>query len=180
MADSNRVINKMHVANRFRLMFGQPQIPDKSASFDGVHRQPMDRVAGVMFSKGIKAPEPKMGTMTHWEVCPPIHTQRMVREIHRSSGEDLTGRRCGRMVVAGFSSEIPARWIMRCDCGDYEPRTAKAIKNPNNVEEGCAKCRQLAQSKRNHEFHTTGRNTPDPSRMNAGVLAHADEKLTDQ
>ena len=47
-------------------------------------------------------------------------------------------------------------WV-RCDCGGYEPRTAKSIKNPNNTAERCSKCRQVEQAKRCHHYHTTGK-----------------------
>lgn len=71
------------------------------------------------------------------------------------------------MVCVGFAREIEARWIMRCDCGDFEPRKAKAIKNPANSNDRCAKCRQLVEAKRAHEFHTTGRNVAERFPMNS-------------
>ena len=129
-----------------------------SSPFDGVQRDPINRQASMMLSKGVKAPRARMGTMTHWEVCPPLHRKQAMRDMFRTSGDDLTGRRRGRMVAVGLSKAIKARWVMRCDCGNYEPRTAKSIKNPNNTAESCSKCRQVEQAKRCHHYHATGRN----------------------
>lgn len=64
------------------------------------------------------------------------------------------------MVVVGLAKDIAARWIVRCDCGDYEPRTAKAIKNPANGADCCVKCRQVIVAANCHHFHTTGRDLP--------------------
>jgi hypothetical protein len=133
-----------------------------SATFDGVVRDPIDFAAASMFFKGVKPPQARTGCMWHWEICPPIHTKRMTRELYRRLGEDLTGRRQGRMTVVGASKDLPARWIMRCDCGDYEPRSSKAVKNPNNSQDCCAKCRQIGQAIRHHQYHTTGKNPPTP------------------
>lgn len=46
---------------------------------------------------------------------------------------DLTGVRSGRMVCVGLAPEKrggnKAAWIVRCDCGMYESRTAKALRS---------------------------------------------------
>lgn len=55
---------------------------------------------------------------------------------------DLTGVRFGRFVVIGLSKDINNRWIVRCDCGNYEFRTAKSIRNPNNSLDRCVICRK--------------------------------------
>jgi hypothetical protein len=128
-----------------------------SSAFDKVHRDPVNKIAAMMFSRGVKAPSANMGDMTHWETCPPLHTKSKVSEICKASGKDLTGMRLGRMTVVGLSSEISARWIMRCDCGDYEPRKAKSIKNPNNSNDCCVICRKIDYAKRKHYYHMTGK-----------------------
>lgn len=128
-----------------------------SASFDGLVRDPVNRVAAAMLSKGVKAPTVNFGSMTHWETCPALYPKEEISIVCRGSGVDLTGRRQGRMVVVGLSRDIAARWVMRCDCGDYEPRTAKSIKNPNNSNDCCTVCRKIEEAKRRHHYHTTGK-----------------------
>lgn len=131
-----------------------------------MRREPIDRAAAMMFAAGVKTPAVRMGTMNHWEACPPLADLKR-RNVH----ENLTGKRQGRMAVIGLARDIEARWIVRCDCGDYEPRKAKAIKNPANSNDCCAKCRQMVESKRAHEFRATGRNRAERYPTNATVEA---------
>lgn len=58
-----------------------------------------------------------------------------------STGADLTGLKFGRFKVIGYSAEKSGRWVVRCQCGNYEFRTSKAIKNPNNDRDMCVECR---------------------------------------
>lgn len=128
------------------------------SAFDGVMRDPIDRTAAMMFSKGVAPPDVKI-TCDHWETCPPMKARALVK--YQMTDEDLTGRRQGRFVVMGMARDRKARWVVRCDCGCFEIRTAKALRNPNNADDKCVKCRKLDQAKRHHEFVTTGRNRDD-------------------
>lgn len=71
--------------------------------------------------------------------------------------DDLTGRRVGRLTVVGPSSKRPARWVVRCDCGVFSIRKARAIRNPENTSDCCGTCGYLAALRRNHCFALTGR-----------------------
>jgi hypothetical protein len=53
---------------------------------------------------------------------------------------DLSGRRFGKFRVIGLSDK-PGRWVVQCQCGKYELRSAKAIKNPSNNQDACLHCR---------------------------------------
>lgn len=57
-----------------------------------------------------------------------------------SGNDDLTGRRFGRMRVVGYSAEKGGRWVVRCSCGVYTLRTARAVRNEANAD-ACQRCR---------------------------------------
>ena len=69
----------------------------------------------------------------------------------------LVGVRFGRFVVVGLHAEIRGAWVVRCDCGDYETRRSRAIRNPNNFGDRCTLCRNAAYQKKDYEFRTHGR-----------------------
>lgn len=68
---------------------------------------------------------------------------------------DMTGNRFGLFLVVGavpgqVVTGFKTRWVVRCQCGAYEIRTTRAIKNPENAEiDRCAVCRNLVWI-RNH------------------------------
>ncbi len=137
------------------------------SAFDGVHRAPVARTAAMVFSKGVAAPDVKI-TCEHWEVCPPLKPKKLTS--FQLTSDDLTNCRRGRFVVMGMARDHKARWVVRCDCGDFELRTAKALRNPRNSDDKCVKCCKIDQAKRHHEFVTTGRNRGDLE-QNAKAMA---------
>lgn len=62
--------------------------------------------------------------------------------------DNLEGRRIGRLTVIGYHGYksnskgeiIHHRWVVRCDCGTWTVRKARAIKNPKSAEDCCDKC----------------------------------------
>lgn len=80
-----------------------------------------------------------------------------LRSLETKGGLDLRGQRFGKLVVIGLSDEVPsgqsrkkyALWAVRCDCGFYEHRSARALRN--GICDGhktpimCAKCSRVAQ-----------------------------------
>lgn len=49
---------------------------------------------------------------------------------------DLRGYKCGRLTVLGLHDSKRrgnAAWVVRCVCGAYETRTAKALRNPEYI-----------------------------------------------
>lgn len=125
--------------------------------FDKTHRDPVDTTAAMMFSTGNKAPEQKVFSkqLLHTETCPPILTAEDVRRILNM--DDLTGKRIGRLQVVGMSRDVRKRWVVRCDCGAFEMRSARSIRNPENRGDRCIKCRAVAGFKRHHHWFITGR-----------------------
>ena len=68
---------------------------------------------------------------------------------------DLTGVRQGRLTVIGYLGKLnpkaSARWLVRCDCGDYEARSARAIKQHRGNDEACCwNCDHLLKIKAGH------------------------------
>src|SRR5688572_5807614 len=92
----------------------------------------------------------QVGANYHFETCPPLVDPKRLR----LSTPNLTGRRFGRFEVVGMAATIPGtrntggRWVVRCSCGDYEVRTAKAIKNLSNGNDMCHICRKHEQTLR--------------------------------
>ena len=61
--------------------------------------------------------------------------------LNSNSFIDLSGAEFGKFTVIGLSAHSKGRWVVRCECGEHEFRTAKAIKNPANAQDACAKCK---------------------------------------
>lgn len=121
-----------------------------SAFFDRTHREPVDKLAAIVISKGVRFNPGKI-TCLHAEVCPPVS------RIRPLTTQDLTGTRSGRLAVIGLHAKIKGRWVVRCDCGAYEVRTAKALRNPKNRNDRCVECWKTAGAKKHHAWLTTGR-----------------------
>lgn len=94
----------------------------------------------------------------HWEQCPPL----IPRDEWPPLMVDLSAHKVGRLTVIGFAQrkaggKTGGRWAVRCACGDYEIRSAKAIKNPNNQDDMCHICRKAQLTKRFREALLAGR-----------------------
>lgn len=97
---------------------------------------------GVGFEPKLKAAP----DITHSEL--PLPTAPVVK-----GSLDLTGTKFGAaMTVMGKApakiGNNAAAWVVRCACGNYEHRTAKAIRNPRNDQDRCRPCRQVEYLKR--------------------------------
>jgi hypothetical protein len=111
-------------------------------SFDRVlSSRPVNRTAAIVVgSKGdhwnAKVPSYHMHSDTPLPIIPMSKADLMNPEY-----VDLSGTMYGRLKVIGYYGN--KRWVVRCSCGAYEVRRAKAIKSPvKDVfrEPMCAKC----------------------------------------
>lgn len=118
-------------------------------SFDGTSRDPVNKTAAIILSKGQRYKETVKIACAHFEVCPPL------RKIPWNAPK-LVGMRNGRLTVVGLYADGISAWVVRCDCGDYETRTAKAIRNPKNFGDRCVKCRKIASERASYEWLKTG------------------------
>jgi hypothetical protein len=78
---------------------------------------------------------------------------------------DLTGKRQGRLYIEGIFIGQPKKqnrtkggsiWVVRCDCGKYEFRRTRSLKNPNNAKDCCQYCRKIYEMKRSYDYHVLG------------------------
>lgn len=74
--------------------------------------------------------------MLTWEKKPHV-----LNYPQHQNSESLRGKTFGTLKVSGYSPYLK-RWIVRCSCGFYEPRTSKAIKNTANSEDSCVYCKR--------------------------------------
>lgn len=125
---------------------------------------PVDRVAARVMGPGVHFEKELPEYARHWKAPPPSY--KFIPQAGNPQSIDLTGTRFGFFTVIGWMGAIggsqgrmkkglgkpPKRqgmWLVRCSCGDYEVRTARAIRNPNNQDDRCAVCRDV-QYKREH------------------------------
>lgn len=102
---------------------------------------PLDRTAAVVTSQSTSPPadgaKPAPG-QARWDTPPPL--KRVARDQ-----VDLTGRACGFLSVVGYlgalNKQAGGRWLVRCRCGYYEARSARALTNPINGADACVECR---------------------------------------
>jgi len=101
----------------------------------------------------------------HWDhkkkiTCISQATPLQIKRV-RPNEPDLTGIKFGRFVVLGALAQKAGAngraWVVRCECGTYETRRAKAIRNPNNALDRCQHCRELAHVKRSYIHDKTGK-----------------------
>lgn len=106
---------------------------------------PLNVTAGKVMSIGIHY-TPDLSKSSHelHENQPPI---RPIPEHSLHSCQDLPGKKVGRFTVIGLAEEFNpkknARWVVRCSCGRYEFRKAKALRNPSNIDDCCSECKNL-------------------------------------
>lgn len=85
-----------------------------------------------------------------FSTCPKLAD---LRELAKNpSFTDLTGVRYGRLRVVGalekdgVSSSDKARWVVRCDCGDYTTQKTKTVKRASPAAM-CLRCVYLRSLK---------------------------------
>lgn len=120
-------------------------------------RVPVDRVAArvVMFSG--EHFEPKKKVLTDDQGTP--HEIKIITRSMRMnpSFKDHTGSRFGRFTVLGLSKIRGGSWVVRCNCGVYSTRKARAITNCRNTQDRCDHCRHLAFLQRSEYHRRTGK-----------------------
>jgi hypothetical protein len=73
----------------------------------------------------------------------------------------LDGYKFGWLTVIGRTKAKRKKvslYLCKCNCGMYTERKAKAIRNPNNNKDACARCLQTRYLQRKQEYLATGRN----------------------
>ena len=99
----------------------------------------------------------------HWD-APPRTRGPSAEEIICPSFTDMTGVKFGRMTVIGIFADSVTnaqQWVVRCVCGHYEARRAKAIRNPANSADACVHCRHVAFLSQRESDRARGALRPD-------------------
>lgn len=124
----------------------------KRISASGRIWRPINRTAGLVTARGSDTP-PQIKKLN--EVCSPfpLATQPSDPQIN------LTGTRIGWLTVIGRygGNKSKARWVCRCNCGNYTLRSRRAILNLENRGDRCVICRNLAYLKRAQIFREYGK-----------------------
>ena len=114
---------------------------------------PIDRqTAIVAFSPGERFQvEPQAGLVTSMQPLP-------LRDKIQANPNmvDLTGTQFERMTVIGLSRDYMGRWVVRCACGRYELRTAKAIRAGGKGECGAGLCFECNAARKGLFKHNHG------------------------
>lgn len=112
-------------------------------------RKPINKTAALVTGKGVHFDSKKKIVQRHWSVCPKL------KPVSKGC-PDLRGKRVGHFTVVGKYSSRKNRgsmWAVRCDCGDFETRSSKAIKNVENYGDRCELCRELSHLKRKEVYN---------------------------
>lgn len=116
---------------------------------------PVNQTAKRVIQKGIHYIPSKKISQAHFEIQPAIIP------IPGNSPVKI-GYKFGRFTVIGGArsgnGNKCALYVVRCTCGHYEYRTAKAIFNPKNNLDMCQICRDLIYLKRFDEYRQHGYN----------------------
>lgn len=94
-------------------------------------------------------------SQAHWDTPP--ETKRAPKDA-----PNLIGTTFGRFKVIGYLGRVgksgPAgAWLVRCSCGKYEYRRAKAIRSPKNTTDACLECRHVMTLRKRERWRMTGR-----------------------
>lgn len=123
---------------------------------DIVTRAPVNRLAATVVSRGEHF-DPKKKILTD-DSATPLPTRPIPPDTRKSATcVDLTGVRFARFTVLGLSAAKKKMWVVRCACGTYTTRSAKAIRNPENTLDRCETCRYVYYLKRNELWRRTGK-----------------------
>lgn len=119
---------------------------------------PTNAPAARVTGKGIHyEPNVSQGQRDTFDVPPKIVNLDNKSDAARSVASELIGLRRGRITVIGLAADHNkkkrSRWVVRCDCGKYEYRKAKALRNSEGNERGfmCTVCEHGEKQKWKYE-----------------------------
>ena len=113
------------------------------SAFDKTHRDPVDRTAALVVSKGIAPPFIRTGK-------PKAHREQIAWVMARPqyqgpSGNvrDRRGEQKGLLTVVAYygRKKTTQQWICRCVCGEMEVRSSLSLNKPG--ADKCQSCKKL-------------------------------------
>lgn len=125
--------------------------------------KPVNKMAAMVVAGG-EHYEPKNKPLgLHFENMPELPNPPKYHSL-QTQITAMIGKRQGRLVVIAWWSQgdgsKTARWLCRCDCGEFTVRTAKAMNNQKNSGDRCYKCLNLVYLRRRNDYLSTGKNIP--------------------
>jgi len=122
-------------------------------------RAPINKLAAIVTASGFSY-QPNCKVQVQEYVGPPEMVPKY-KHPKIDSFKDLTGIKKGRFTVIGLMANEKGKWVVRCVCGTYTTRSAKAIKsvdkNPNAHLDACRECMHNAYRKREESYRRTGK-----------------------
>jgi hypothetical protein len=117
---------------------------------------PLNSTAARVTGKGVHYdPKINYGSSVHFKAPPPMKDINKLNPKGKKDALQIIGKRFGRFTVIGLADgtnpKKHAKWVVRCDCGDYEHRSYKAVNNPENTQDRCKNCRHLAYIKKSYK-----------------------------
>lgn len=100
---------------------------------------PVDRTAARVVGKGFHHEvKVKAGDTQTWD-APPLSAPRP------AAAADYTGVRRGFMTAFRYheAGKNGSKWLVRCDCGNYEVRSIKKWAERQDLPDGCTRCRRV-------------------------------------
>ena len=136
----------------------------KSSPKDRIERVlssvPANATASRVMSGGVHYdPEVKEANHTwHSYAPPPLKAINREPIQSREIARQLIGRKFGSLTVIDLADIDKgggtAKWAVRCVCGYYEVRNARAIRNPANRDDACQRC--VHERKAKYRYETLG------------------------
>lgn len=121
---------------------------------------PVDATAARVTGRGEHWEPKRKVSNTHFTEQPEIRVPDKSELINVKSGwHDFRGHNYGRFTVVGIYAGKKANgcsWVVRCLCGDYELRKARAMRHPENQSDCCDKCMSLVYLKKRAHHRLTG------------------------
>ena len=114
-------------------------------------RTPVNRQTAMVMAGGEKPPLPNQNEHFRSHGQPEVFKQ-IPNFLKQEGWKDLTNIKFGRFKVIGLKKDNASRWVVRCSCGVFELKKAKAIKSELNSHDMCNVCRKF-------EYLKKGRNS---------------------
>lgn len=121
------------------------------------HENPVNATAARVMRGGVSYESGVQSGSTLYQGTPIAMRAPTSLELANPAFPDLRGFKFGRFTALGMAVDHPKRWVVRCACGIYSLRSAKAIRNPSNSMDCCNECRHLLFLKREEFWRRTGR-----------------------
>lgn len=127
----------------------------KTTDFDAIAASvPLNKTAGNVVARNGVHYEPEIKVQPEYvrsEIALPVAPAPQWNPGAMATYSEYVGKTFGRWRVIGLSMEQnprkPARWVVRCGCGRYENRKAKALRSAALHDGCCIECEHLKRIK---------------------------------